>query len=462
MIGGVTNSLTGCKYICRTCCEEKPPQKPWYSSANLLLSSSVSDATIKSALRDAAEQAGGTLTDNDIKIRRCPCDTLINLELPPGWIIEGQNGEVAVRTPGGGQSGGVDLPGSGSLAVGLNFQINTFDPSQQQQRDKLDSAGRENFYSALTLVNSSSTKQIKIAVFDSGLFPGTFKNSSNAESYLPVSYLLTTNSCTNQRVDPANTNLTGWNFTTEDDPKNTTDRNIVHHGSRVANLIARQFNGSGILPQIVPMKVLNTKNQGDLYGLMCAMKTAQKNGVQVFNMSLGYYGLQDDLFRKYIEEADKAGIWIVVAAGNHLVDSTGLNRNLTTLKPQFYPATFAAEFKRVVPVTTVSKAIGSNMVMACIRQNYAKEYVVGAMDGTTGPNRPSECYFRMGDGPNGTPVDVFGTSYAAPVVAGWLGVQLAQSTSALTKRDDIPGRIPNANQGNGDQVMANKYVKTLP
>ena len=444
-----TNTFINCKRIRAIFnTQEEAPKKPWYSSANLLLPNSVSDATIKAALRDAAQKAGGSLADDDIKIRRCSCDSLINLELPPGWIIEGHDG-IAVRSPGGGQSGGVDLPGSSSLVVGLNFPINTFDPSQQRG-EKLDSAGQENFYSKIVSVNPSTPKRVKIAVFDSGLSLGKSQN------YLPTGYLLPTSLCTNQVLDPANTNLTGWNFTKEGSLNNTTDNTIVHHGSRVANLVARQFNNSRILPQIVPMKVLNRNNQGDLYGLMCAMKTAQKNGVQVFNMSLGYYGAQDDLFRKYINDAQQSGIWIVVAAGNHLVDSTGLNRNLTTIKPHFYPAMFAADFERVVPVTTVSKAAATGQVTACVRQNYTDQYVVGAMDKTT------QCHFRMGDGPNGTPVDVFGTSYAAPVVTGWLGRQLSESPGALIKRDDIPGRIPNSDQGTGNQVLANKYVKTLP
>lgn len=138
------------------------------------------------------------------------------------------------------------------------------------------------------------------------------------------------------------------------------------------------------------------------------------------------------------------------------IRSAGMNRDLTSLKPKFYPATFAADYKRIVPVTTVSKAAGTGQVTACARQNYTNQYVIGAMDNSV------NCRFRMGDGPNSTPVDVFGTSYASPVVAGWLGVQLIKSQGTLTKRDDIPGRIPAADQGTGNQVLANKYVRSLP
>lgn len=443
----IINSLSSCKFFCKQCCVDKPAEKPWYSSANLLLPGTVKDEDIRNAIRKAAEKAGGSLTDNDIKIRRCPCDSLVNLELPPGWIIEGHDpGGVAVRSPGSGQSGGVDLPGSGSLTVGLNFLINTYDPSQQT--DNKEVAGRFNAgKDFIPPADPATSKQIKIAVFDSGFLPGA--------NYLPDSYLLSTASCTNDAVDPTKTNALGWNFTIEGDEKTTTDLTPVHHGSRVANLLARQFNNSNIVPKIVPMKVLNGHNQGDLYGLMCAMKTAQKNGVKVFNMSLGYYGGLDSLFRKYVAGAHQAGIWIIVAAGNHLVDSTGLNRNLTTLKPQFYPATFAAEFNRVVPVTTVSKD-ANGLVAACVRQNYTKEYVVGAMDKST------PCYFRMNDGPSNSMVNIFGTSYASPVAAGWLARKLVESPGVLNSRTDIPSQIPGANQGTGDQVMSNKYITTLP
>ncbi|GAB3042201.1 S8 family serine peptidase [Spirosoma pulveris] len=413
----------------------------------MLLPGEVKDENIRNAIRKAAEKAGGSLADSDIKIRRCPCDSLVNLELPPGWIIEGHDpGGVAVRSPGGGQSGGVDLPGSGSLVVGLNFLINTYDPSQQT--DNREVAGRG--YTGKAFLPSTipvASKQIKIAVFDSGFLRGV--------NYLSDSYLLPTTSCSNEVLDPAKTSNQGWNFTSEGDEKTTDDLTPVHHGSRVVNLLARQFENSNIVPRIVPMKVLNGNNQGDLYGLMCAMKTAQKNGVKVFNMSLGYYGGLDSLFRKYIAEAHQAGIWMIVAAGNHLVDSTGLNRNLTTLKPQFYPATFAAEFNRVVPVTTVSKD-ANGLVSACVRQNYTKEYVVGAMDKST------PCRFRMNDGPGNSIVNIFGTSYASPVVAGWLARRLVESPGVLNSRMDIPVQIPGANQGIGDQVMSNKYITTLP
>ncbi|WP_179830332.1 S8 family serine peptidase [Spirosoma fluviale] len=413
----------------------------------MLLPNTVNDTTIRKAIRKAAEEAGGSLADDDIRIRRCPCDSLVNLELPPGWIIEGHDpGGVAVRSPGGGQSGGVDLPGSGSLTVGLNFLINTYDPSQQT--DNREVAGRG--YAGKGIIppdNPATSKQIKVAVFDSGFLPGA--------NYLSDSYLLSTTSCTNDALDPAKTNALGWNFTIEGDEKTTTDLTPVHHGSRVANLLVRQFSNSNIVPKIVPMKVLNGHNQGDLYGLMCAMKTAQKNGVKVFNMSLGYYGGLDSLFRKYIAEAHRAGIWIIVAAGNHLVDSTSLNRDLTTLNPQFYPAMFAAEFDRVVPVTTVSRDV-NGLVVACIRQNYAKEYVVGAMDNSV------PCYFRMHDGPGSSVLDIYGTSYASPVVAGWIARKLVESPGVLNSRADISGQISNTNQGTGNQVMANKYIKSLP
>ncbi len=404
-------SLVECKCI-RSLFKPKADSTQVSSSANVVLNQNLTDQEIKDRIRKNAN-----IPADSIRIKRCPCDPkLINIALPNDWQFEGQEGEVAIKPKERGQNGGGDVDLGGAIAI--NQRVSPLDESQfltggtiedSIKRDSVDAK----FLFPVENAGGTDADAVSIAVFDSGLNPNYVRNTSWERS---------TTLCTGNQTESRR----GWNFMNSPVTPLTADDQQVKHGSRVAYLLARQFTGSTIPYRIVPMKVLGKDNTGDLFGILCAMETARQNGIQIFNMSLGYYGDRDTVFAQYIKRAVDQGIWIVTAAGNQ--PDTTEERDLSKRKKSFYPAFFSKDFERVIAVTTVQNS------KVCDGQNFDGNFALGVKDDV-------DCRFRLLQ--PGTPknIGVIGTSYAAPILAGWLAQNLKQPklSNPATKRDAFTG-----------------------
>jgi hypothetical protein len=446
LIGCTKNSDTAGYTDNKGCADAETPQT---NSANMLMGSAISDRDIRATILTAVASMTTTpqprLSADSINIRRCPCDgNLLNITLPGGWTITGVDGDpVAVKPPTGGESRDVGLPIVPNM-VGNNYPTSAF----------IDKNGENGKPSDKFTIPTPTVKNpaIKIAIFDSGLdsvfLPAVILG---AETYL----------CTSMgALDPATKSKQGWDFMPGGTLDSPLDDHPQKHGSRVAHLVAQQFNGGKIPVSITPFKVLNKENQGDLFGLVCAMETARKNNFKVFNMSLGYYGAEDQMLETYVKRATDAKIWIVAAAGNHYIDPitpADTTRNLSARTEKFYPAWFAKTNSRVLAATTVHLSEKGTLV-ACQQQNYDRQYVVGVKEETD-----NTCRFTVfGDKESGTMV--FGTSYAAPVLTGWLGKQLRNPVNAIAdntgNRAVLLRLLPSAASGN--QVYRNRYLIPNP
>ena len=422
------------------------------NSVNVQVNHPVDKMTIQQAFHTQFPQ----LPADSIKVRACPCDsTLLNITLPNNWIIEGQEGNLAVRPPGGASEGAVAIPGL--TLVGLNYPLSSFDESQLNQLENPNPTTEQKLLTNISLRDKVSERSIRIAIFDSGLNP----------DYIPTALSGgLTYSCENgtitQTLD-ANRSTSGWNFVADNTlPTNTLDTGSVHHGSRVANLLAKQFNGSPVTPHIVPIRVLGSNHTGDLFGLMCAMETARLNGIKVFNMSLGYYGPEDSLLKSYFTRAVSDNVWIVAAAGNcRPYEPLTINRDLASMSPTFYPAAFrlSAGFDKLLVATTVLTP--NDTVQASTRQNYSQSITLGVradVELTAGEGRfllatPAETKA-------GAALFVFGTSYATPILTGRLARFLAESTTPVAGSTSL---LPLMNQGiGGSQILNNRYFKSSP
>ncbi|CAN5174969.1 hypothetical protein BH09BAC4_BH09BAC4_05400 [soil metagenome] len=410
------------------------PQIPPPNQVNLQLASHVDEVQIKKAFSAAVTP---NIPINLINVRSCPCDTsLINVSLPSSYtiIIKGAEGPLAVKPPAGATGGDVDLTFSNVLA-GSNFRVSPLiDFKTQAERERepgrtIDTAGKV------------PTKTVSVAVFDTGLQP----------DYLPgTSWQQATQQCL--ILGPSS--QIGWNFTSEGNAKNTNDMSSMKHGSRVANLIARQFNSSPILVKIVPMKVLTSSLEGDLFGLLCAMETARKNKIAVFNMSLGYYGVEDSLFKAYVARATNDSIKLVVASGNRSVgDSIAkINRNFSKMTPLFYPAAFGINSNQIFVATTAH--MSSGRLLSCGRQNYGDSLVMGVLE-------DQDCRFVFMSPSAGTnPSLIVGSSYATPVLAGWLARKIVEKPNSNLVRQLLPVWMTPASHGT--ELYKNAYIKSMP
>lgn len=430
----VISTFESCKRKCpdKPVIDEKLYPVPW-NSATIQLSRNLSDAEIRATFPAGAR-------DSIVSIRRCSCDsTLFNVTFPSSFTINGSGDPATVQTGNTGTSGDLDLP-AGSV-VAINYPLSNFQDSEQRLPSKDEYLSR-----LLKLPGNepANAKTVSIGVFDTGLIDdGTYLSGS--------AWKFPTKLCSSTGViGGATLGQVGYSFLDTPSGVNYTDDNKYHHGSRVANLIARQFDGSSVIPKIIPFKVLDQHNSGDMFALLCAMETARLNKVQVYNLSLGYYGEMQPLLRKYIQKslADDPKRYIVVAAGNRSASDTAKDHS-DSMFPKFYPAAFSAEFDRLLMVTTIQKP-SLPKVEASTRQNYSKLFGWGVL-------ADSADRFELGRDNS----YIFGSSFATPILTGRLARLIGEGE--LLPADKLIQQMTTGVPGSGgSHVRGNRYVGSRP
>ncbi|MDR0875453.1 MAG: S8 family serine peptidase [Clostridiales Family XIII bacterium] len=199
------------------------------------------------------------------------------------------------------------------------------------------------------------------------------------------------------------------------------------HGTHVAGIIAATANNkigvAGVAPKakIMSIKALDLfwdpwsgsiQVGGDTADIVRAVKMAISKKANVINMSIGGIGY-DAAFNKSIQNAYKAGITVVVAAGNE-------TRNLN------YYAIYPAKYKNVICVS----ATGRYDYIA-FYSNYGYPYITIAAPGGSGRENADSIYstylsskYRYYDG----------TSMATPVVSGVAALVLSSSSLLKSSR----------------------------
>lgn len=410
---------------------------PWNSATIQLGQLQTLNQIINSLIKAAPD-----LTPEKIKVRRCACDSaLVNVTLPANFTIDGSGDPATVHSGNTGASGALDLP-TGSV-VAINYRLDTFEEREQKLPSKNEYLSR-----SIKFPSSAGAKTVSIGVFDTGLLDNG--------TYLPNSeWKFSTQTCSVSGRLATSPQQVGYSFLPELASGIYNDDHQYQHGSRVAYLIARQFEGSTVLPKIVPLKVLDKDNRGDMFGLLCAMETARLNKIQVYNLSLGYYGEPHPLLRIYLKKslADDPNRYIIVAAGNRPVGDTTPDHSLDSMTPKFYPAALVTEvgsipeFQRLLVVTTVDRRPVPASVLVSSRQNYSKQYAWGVRADTADR-------FDLGV----SNVSIFGSSFATPILTG----RLARLIGEANPNPIVTLSASMTAGASGRQVRQNRYLSSHP
>lgn len=178
----------------------------------------------------------------------------------------------------------------------------------------------------------------------------------------------------------------------------------VGHGTHVAGLIGARHNTIGIAGvmdnvKILPLKFLNKENKGDTKDAILAIDYAIKMNANIINASWGSH-IKSDVLEKAIQAASEKGILFVAAAGNSKEDNH---------KNPIYPASY-----------TVSNIIAVGATNGAGRKagfsNYGKSLVHIFAPGV----------YSISITPDGKNLFKSGTSSAAPLVSGALGLLLSK------------------------------------
>ena len=357
----------------------------------------------------------------------CPCDGNIAFLNHGGITIDG-HGPVQVKT--GTEAVGLDIEFAKNFVIDTDASnedseiAGTLIKTLQQERfQTADSTGINPLIPAGQEASNASGANV-VAVFDGGVHE-SLKDLS-FKSILGLEDNSVDRLCKPQIDVPLNSynRMVGVNHLMEEGTTNIDytaiwDNSSSQHGIKVTYLLASQRVGqSGANPlRILTMRVLDAHNKGDLFSLMCAMAQARKLGANIFNLSLGYYGPESRMLRDYIKGLESDKIWVVAAAGNSIDrfndEDAHLPRNrdltLRSEESKFFPAYFAADMGHVIAVTTVRDGLDST----CNLQNYGKRVVDIGVKG-------ENCGFPF---PQVTGQGIQGTSYATPIVSGWLATK---------------------------------------
>ncbi|MES2645919.1 MAG: S8 family serine peptidase [Bacteroidota bacterium] len=262
-------------------------------------------------------------------------------------------------------------------------------------------------------------KPVTIAVFDTGIDSAMLTDAS-------YTYNSPNLSCLGPQANK------GWNFIARNNATND-DYFSPGHGSNVSRIILKQIQQLGKNPvKILPVKIHSKEGKGNLFDALCGIAYAEKSGAVIINASFGFYSprVQERtvdsaalLFKEFTKKhLTNNKILMVAAAGNtsdaqQIAAINFISRNLDTMN--FYPASFAGdpEMQNVIAVTTVKESGDGSRVSP--RQNFSGNVVdIGVVSNNI--IMPGDSIYLIKN-PRLANSMLEGSSYAAPVVAGYIG-----------------------------------------
>jgi subtilisin len=199
------------------------------------------------------------------------------------------------------------------------------------------------------------------------------------------------------------------------------------HGTNVAGIIGGKDQGAGVVgvapgTKLYAVKVLNSRGSGTLSQILCGINWVTANAgalnIRVVNMSLAGAGANDNNCGNSNKDAEHQAICRAVAAGVTFVAAAGNN---ATSFSNYVPASYP-EVLTVTAMTDTDGVAGALGPAACISKQsddtYAtySNFAVSSTDQAHTIAAPGTCV--LSDGLGGGTSNYYGTSQAAPHVAG--------------------------------------------
>ena len=177
----------------------------------------------------------------------------------------------------------------------------------------------------------------------------------------------------------------GRNYTNEGTSKDFTDFN--GHGTHVAGIIAGDYDGVAKGCNLIILKVLNKRGEGDLQSVVKAIYYAIGKKVDIINMSLGCPN-NDPALEKAIKKAVAKDICVCCASGNDGDNNANTDENA-------YPGAYP----EVICVGAMNSNLGvsnfsnSNKFVDIVApgENITSTYIGGGLKSLTGTSMATPC-----------------------------------------------------------------------
>lgn len=424
-----------------SCIKPKTHIKPDDSIFYLNQISNIASDTIN--LKNIYATELGISIDN-VSVKTCSCDKkLIKIHAPNAASLLFTGSQIQTRPTGG--AGGGGLPNIFSTVASniANFEPNIVFEAPEIKRvngeiipPNIKSDARVNPESLKLDFDPIITDKITtIAILDSGL---------------PID-LLNKNFIWKDSLGGK-----GFDFINND---NLPDEDINPHGNNVVAFMAEELSKKNIKnTNLMILKVLDSKNQGDYFDILCGILYAYQNNASILNLSLGYYGQRSDFLKKFLEAKNfknpktdlpyNQNKWIITAAGNidtqaDFLETTFHKRNLSTRKNTFYPAYFAKDLNNVLAITSIEsfERVASN-------QNFSKKVVDLGVKTDNGVN-----FNLYGN-------SFTGSSFATPIFTAFITDYFNNNRTDTSKVGNIL-TLPNikTNETLEGQIKNGKYIE---
>jgi len=212
------------------------------------------------------------------------------------------------------------------------------------------------------------------------------------------------------------------------------------HGTHVAGIVAARNNGSGVAgvapgTKLYSVKVLNARGSGTLSQILCGIDWVTANAdalnIKVANMSLVGPGANDDKCGYLIVDSQHRAICKSTAAGVSYVAAAGNSAmSFGTTIPAAYPEVLTA----TAMSDTDGAAGGVGAAPSCKKGERDDRYATYSNFAVTASQQdhavaaPGTCV--VSDKPGGGVATYYGTSQAAPHVAGTVALCLGNGGTA--------------------------------
>ena len=177
----------------------------------------------------------------------------------------------------------------------------------------------------------------------------------------------------------------GRNYTNEGTSRDFTDLN--GHGTHVAGIIAGDYDGVAKGCNLIILKVLNKRGEGDLQSVVKAIYYAIGKKVDIINMSLGCPN-NDPALEKAIKKAVAKNICVCCTSGNNGDNNPNTDENA-------YPGAYS----EVICVGAMNSNLGvstfsnSNKFVDIVApgENITSTYIGGGLKSLTGTSMATPC-----------------------------------------------------------------------